>query len=108
MVKRKAGKGLSPDSRKEQGLALTPKEENLVARQVNVLCVCAHEMADVSWLCRDIVISVNLFKRKAGRRLSPDSRKARDLELSPKEEQLVARQVNVPCVCVYVMAVVCA
>jgi len=48
------------------------------------------------------------LKRKAGAGLSPDSRTVQGLHLTPREEKLVARQVNVPCVCTYVMAVVCA
>jgi len=38
--KRNSGKGLSHDALKTQGLDLTPQEEKLVKRQVNVLCVC--------------------------------------------------------------------
>ena len=45
--KRRAGKGLSEDARKEQDLQITPAQEKLVARQVNVMCVCAHVMAVV-------------------------------------------------------------
>ena len=47
-------------------------------------------------------------KKKAGARLSEDDRTAQGLELTPTEEQLLARQVNVLCVCAQVMAVVCA
>ena len=45
--KKKAGAGLSQDDRTAQGLELTPAEEQLLARQVNVLCVCAQVMAVV-------------------------------------------------------------
>jgi len=50
--KRKAGQGLSQDARKVQGLELTPAQEKLVVRQVNVLCVCTHVMAVVCAWCR--------------------------------------------------------
>ena len=38
---------MSPDARKAQGLALTPAEEKLVARQVNGLCVYTYVMTVV-------------------------------------------------------------
>jgi len=50
-LKRKDGARLSQDDRTAQGLDLTPAEEKLLARQDNVLCVCAHVMAVVcSWV----------------------------------------------------------
>jgi len=50
--KQKPGAGLSEDALKEPGLELTPAEEKLVARQVTVLCVCAHVMTVVrAWVC---------------------------------------------------------
>jgi len=73
------------------------------------LCVLGACVSDhCHWLCRDIAISDTLFKRKVGKRLSHDARKRQGLDLIPREEKLVARQVNVPCVCTYVMTVVCA
>ena len=42
------------------------------------------------WLCRDIVLSAARDKHKAGRKLSPDSRKERDWDLSPEDEKLLA------------------
>ena len=50
-------------------------------------------------MCRDPAISAARVKQRAGTGLSSDSRKKRGLELSPEEEQFVARQVNVYCVC---------
>ena len=63
---------------------------------------------DCHWLCRDSALSAAHGKQRAGRGLSPDSRKERDLELSPEQEKLLARQVTVHCVRHCVMAVVCA
>ena len=60
------------------------------------------------WLCREITVSETLFKHKAARGLSQDARKEQGLQLTPAQEKLVARQVNVPYVCGHVMAVVCA
>jgi len=60
------------------------------------------------WLYRDITISDIRLKRRAGKGLSQDARKERDMELSPAEEKLVARQVNVMSVGAHVMVVVCA
>jgi len=42
--KKKDGAGLSQDVRKARGLKLTPEEEKLLARQVNMLCVCTQMM----------------------------------------------------------------
>jgi len=39
-LERRACTGLSPDSRKERGLELSPEEEKVLAREVNVNCVC--------------------------------------------------------------------
>jgi len=50
-LKRKAGKGLSQDAQKEQGLELTPAQEKHVARQVNVPCVCTHVMTVMCAWC---------------------------------------------------------
>jgi len=44
---------------------------------------------------------------KAGARLSPDSRAAQGLALSPDIDKLLARQVAEHCVCAYMMAFVC-
>jgi len=41
-LKRRLGKGLSQEDLTEPGLVLSPVEEQLVAGQVNVLCVCAY------------------------------------------------------------------
>jgi len=100
-----------------QGLNLTPEEEKLWARQVNVLCVCARMMAIVrAWVQVLLTIFTGCAtpiktarrKRRAGAGLSQDARKAQGLELTPGEEQLLARQVNVLCVCAQMMAIVCA
>jgi len=40
--------------------------------------------------------------------MSQDARKTQGLELTPTEEQFLARQVNELCVCAHVMTVVCA
>ena len=49
--KHKEGAGLSPDVRKSRGLELTPKEEKLLAGQVNMLCVCTPMMLIVyAWV----------------------------------------------------------
>jgi len=76
------------------------------------LCV---SLRDGSRVCAALVlftISAARGKQRAGRGLSPDSRKKRGLELSPEEEKLlarqVARQVTEHCVCHCVMVVVCA
>jgi len=44
-LERRAGTGLSPDSRKARGLELSPELEKLLARQVTEHCVCACMMA---------------------------------------------------------------
>ena len=70
--------------------------------------MCLH---DGSRVCAALVlftISAARGKQRAGRGLSPDSRKKRGLELSPEEEKLLTRQVTEHCVCACVMAFVCA
>jgi len=49
--KHKEGAGLSQDVRKSQGLELTPEEEQLLAGQVHMLCVCTPMMLIVyAWV----------------------------------------------------------
>ena len=62
--KGKTGAGLSQDDRTAQGLDLTPKEEQLLARQVNVLCVCAQMMAIV---CVWVRVLLTIFTGCAGK-----------------------------------------
>jgi len=56
--KQKDGAGLSQDARKAQGLELTPKEEQLLAGQVNMLCVCAQMMVIV---CAWVQVLLTIF-----------------------------------------------
>jgi len=46
-LERRAGTGLSPDSRKDRGLELSPELEKLLAWQVTEHCVCAGMMTFV-------------------------------------------------------------
>jgi len=49
--KQKDGAGLSQDDRRARGLELTLEEEKLLARQVNMLCVCTQMMVIVyAWV----------------------------------------------------------
>jgi len=60
------------------------------------------------WLCRETAVKTARRKGEAGAGQSQDDRTAQDLDLTPKEEQFLARQVNVLCVCAQMMAIVCA
>jgi len=62
-LKKEACARLSQDDRTAQGLELTPAEEKHFARQVNVLCVCAHVMAVV---CAWVQVLVTIFTGCAG------------------------------------------
>jgi len=62
-LKRKAGAGLSQDVLKEYGLEISPAEEKLVARPVNVLSVCAHVIVVV---CAWMQVLVTIFPGCAG------------------------------------------
>jgi len=60
------------------------------------------------WLRRDIALSDARRKHKEGARLSQYERRARGLELTPEEEKLLAKQVNMLCVCTHMMVIVYA
>jgi len=74
----------------------------------NRVCVGAGVDDHFYWLRRDIAVRATLGKRKEGAGLSQDERRARGLELTPEEEKLLARQVNLLCVCKQVCVIVYA
>jgi len=66
--KHKDGAGLSQDVRKARGLELTPEEEKLLARQVNMLCVCTQMMVIVYVCVKLLIAAVHSLHREIARR----------------------------------------
>jgi len=74
----------------------------------NCVCVCAGVDDHLYSLRRGIPLSDARRKYKEGAGLSQDDRRARGLELTLEEEKLLARQVNMLCVCTQMMVIVYA